>query len=65
MLNYQQLVNLKLIPATHYKYGRAIPNTFNRPTEVSNETFKKLPLYIQVGYVTEMENGFHKLKGSK
>lgn len=62
MLNRNELIQLGMIPKTNYKMNQAFPKDFVRPEFVSNEVFKKLPLYIQVGYMTECVNGRHNRK---
>ena len=62
ILSIQQLVKFELIPATGYKLGKAFPKDFKPVTYVSNDLWKKLPLYIQVQYEYTPVDGKHKLK---
>jgi hypothetical protein len=63
MITIPQLVSLNLIPKTGYKMGRAFPSGFKPVSSVSNEIWKKLPLYIQVRYEYTPVNGNHTFKG--
>jgi len=65
MLTVTELKTMGHIPKQNYKMGQGFPKDFQRPLFVVNSVFKKLPLYIQVGYETEMVNGTHKLKEYK
>ena len=63
LIPIQQLVKFQVIPAKGYKMGQAFPEDFKPVTYVSNELWKKLPLYIQVRYEYTPVDGNHKLKG--
>ena len=62
LIPIQQLVKFQVIPASDYKMGRAFPAGFNPVSSVTNELWKKLPLYIQVQYEYHPVDGKHKLK---
>jgi hypothetical protein len=63
MLTIKQLVQYGLIPKTGYKMGKSFPEGFELPKEVSNNLWKKLPLFIQVRYEYTPVNGSHSFKG--
>lgn len=63
LLSIQQLVSLNLIPKTGYKMGKSFPAGFKPAVSVSNDIWKKLPLFIQVRYEYNPVNGSHIFKG--
>jgi hypothetical protein len=63
LLSIQQLASLNLIPKTGYKMGKAFPVGFKPAASVSNDVWKKLPLFIQVRYEYTPVNDNHTFKG--
>lgn len=61
MFTVNELKELGFFPKTKYKWGQALPKNFSLPKEITNEQFKKIPLYIQVRYEYSPQNGMHKL----
>jgi hypothetical protein len=64
MYNLNELKTLGFIPRSGYKLDRAFPVDFKLPQFISTVGFKKIPLYIQVRYETEVVNAFHELRRS-
>ena len=61
MFTRNDLAASGFIPKSHYKLGHPFPEGFNLPKEVTDDEFKKIPLYIQVRYSYESTNGSHYL----
>ena len=64
MYNLNELKTLGFIPPRGYKLGQPFPVDFKLPRFISTVDFKKIPLYIQVRYETEMVNVLHELRRS-
>lgn len=61
MFTRHELENLGFFPKSKYKWGAVFPKEFKLPEEITNDQFKKIPLYVQVRYEYTPKNGIHKI----
>jgi hypothetical protein len=59
MFTRNELTSLGFVPKTKYKMGQPFPEDFSLPKEITNEMFKKIPLYIQIRYSYTPVNNIH------
>lgn len=61
MFTRNELENRGFFPKSKYKWGAAFPKDFQLPKVITNEEFKKIPLYVQVRYEYAPKDGVHRL----
>ncbi|NCQ51907.1 hypothetical protein GW796_08445 [archaeon] len=61
MFTRHELAEFGFIPKSHYKLGHPFPEGFSLPKSITNEMFKKIPLYIQIRYSYTPIEGVHTL----
>lgn len=61
MFTVNELKEKGFFPKTHYSWGSVFPQGFKLPEEITNDEFKRIPLYVKVRYEYYATNGVHKL----
>lgn len=61
MFTEKELSKLGFFPKTKYKSGKPISTGFTAPTQITEETFLKIPQHLQIRYSQDSSNGIHYL----
>ncbi len=64
LYNKQELQQKGFFPKGKYNFGGIFPEGFKLPEIISNEDFKKIPLYVKIHYEYYPTNGVHKLNST-